>query len=466
MWVFEQLRDLRDRYGYDVAAILSGENGTLVDRFRAAGIPVHAADFDFTANADLLTLPRKVVRLIRLLRRERFDIIQTHLFHSMVIGRITAWLADVPVRFSMIAGPFHLEAYTPRWIDRFTCWMETRTIASCEFTRTLYRQMGVPERRLAVIYYGPDETKFDPTGTWPADVRAEFAWPSDTPLIGMIAYFYPVLPNNRWIPTAVHGRSVKSQEDLIRAMPLVMREFPQAKLLLVGSGWEQGGKEYRQQMHRLVGELGLTRAVLFTGFRSDVPALLRAFDVSVQPSLNENLGGTIESLLMQCPTVATRVGGMVDAVVDGETGVLANPSDPASLAEAILKVLRDPIGAKALGVAGRDRMLQGFTLRSTVDSLSDLYESSVRDDRRGYRLWVRICRLPFGFSLCLLIVMRYCFLDAWLLSLWDTGWRPWRRNALRIFPGRMLLYRFYTFVGRHRRVSASSGGSLRSKTRS
>ena len=175
-WVFEQLRELRDRYDYDVSAILSGDQGTLVDRFRAAAIPTHAVSFDFTSNSDLLSLPRKVLDLARLLARERFDVIQTHLFHSMVLGRIAAWFADVPVRFSMIAGPFHLEAYTPRWIDRYTRWIDTTTIASCDYTRTLYRRMGVPEGRLAVIYYGPDESKFDPSATIPANLRAEFGW--------------------------------------------------------------------------------------------------------------------------------------------------------------------------------------------------------------------------------------------------------------------------------------------------
>src|SRR6185295_16954033 len=110
----------------------SGRHGSLVDRLRAASITVHAMDFAFASARDLLTLPSKVLALARLFRRERFDIVQTHLFHSMVIGRIAAWIADVPARFSMVAGPFHLEAYTPRWIDAWTCWMDTTIIASCE----------------------------------------------------------------------------------------------------------------------------------------------------------------------------------------------------------------------------------------------------------------------------------------------------------------------------------------------
>jgi glycosyltransferase involved in cell wall biosynthesis len=449
VWVFEQLRDLRDRHGFDVAVILNGERGALVDRFRAASIPVHVADFDFTSNSDLLALPRKVIALIRLLRQQRFDLVQTHLFHSMVIGRIAAWFADVPVRLSMIAGPFHLEAYTPRWIDRFTCWTDTAIIASCDFTRKLYRRMGVPERRLAVIYYGPDETKFDPSRTTPADLRGEFGWTADTPVIGMVAYFYPELPVNRWIPPAVQGRSVKSQEDLVRAAPDILREFPQARIVFVGSGWEEGGGVYLQRMRDLVSELGLDSHVVFTGYRTDIAAVLRAVDVAVQPSLSENLGGTIESLLMEAPTVATAVGGMTDSVVDGQTGVLVRPSDPPALAEGILRLLRDPAAARGYGVAGRARMLARFTLRSTVDDLATLYRKELDRRPAGYRPIVGAARLMTGALLCLAIVGRYCLLDSWILRRWDQGWRPWRRNVLAIVPVTWLRYRLYAFIGRH-----------------
>ena len=448
VWVFEQLRDLRDRYGYDVSVILNGNKGTLVDYFRTAAIPVHASDFDFTSNLDLLSLPRKVIGLVRLLRREQFDIIQTHLFHSMVIGRIAAWFADVPVRISMIAGPFHLEAYTPRWIDRYTCWMDTTIIASCELTQTFYRKMGVAKKRLTVIYYGPDEAKFNPATTVPTNLCAEYGWSPDTPLIGMVAYFYPELSKNRWMPPALHGRSVKSQEDLIRAAPLVLQELPRAKFLLVGSGWEEGGQTYLQRMRELVAEFKLEQSIIFTGFRTDVAAILAALSVSVQPSLSENLGGTIELLLMECPTVATRVGGMTDSIVDGETGVLVNPSDHEFLARGILRLLSDPIVARQYGKAGRERMLANFTLRRTVDRLADLYEQKLELLRAGYRPHVIAVRFVIGSLFCLLIVLRYALLDAWILRSWDQGWRPWRSNVLSIVPKRRWFYRL--FAGRRR----------------
>jgi glycosyltransferase involved in cell wall biosynthesis len=447
VWVFEQLRELRDRFGHDVSVILNGPSGTLVDRFKGAGIPVLVADFDFLGVSDLFALPKKILALSSLLRRERFDVVQTHLFHSMVIGRIGAWLADVPVRLSMVAGPFHLEAYTPRWIDGATQWMDTALIPSCEWTRKLYMSLGVRERRLEVIYYGPDENKFDPANHQAADLRREFGWRDDGPLIGMIAYFYAELGTNRWTPPAVQGRSVKCQSDLIRAMPEILKQFPGARLLLVGSGWEEAGRQYLAKMQSLVRDLGLADRVTFTGYRTDVPEILRALDVTVQASLSENLGGTIEGLLMEAPMVATRVGGLVDSVIDGETGILVAPDDPGALARGILTLLRDPERARRLARQGRRLMLDRFTLRTTAESENALYRRLLQRSPGGYQLHRTFARLFVGAATCGYLAARYRLIDASLLPRLDSGWRPW--HFLRL---RLLILRFVNaLIGRLRR---------------
>lgn len=438
LWVFEQLRDLRDRFGYDVSVILNGNSGTLVDRFRAAGIRVLVSDFEFLATADLFALPKKILALAAILKRERFDVVQTHLFHSMVIGRIAAWLADVPVRLAMIAGPFHLEAYTPRWIDGSTQWMETALIPSCGLSRDLYMSMGVAKERLSVIYYGPDETAFDPSQHAADDLRGEYGWPPDTPLIGMVAYFYAELGTNRWTPPSVHGRSVKCHGDLIKAMPHILKEFPSAKLLLVGKAWEEGGRQYLAKLEALVADLGLSDSVKFTGYRKSVPATLKSLDVAVQASLSENLGGSIEALLMECPTVATRVGGLVDSVIDGETGVLVTPADPADLARGILKLLRDPKMGRELGQRGRRLMLERFTLRRTVEDEHRLYERLRREAPAGYRKSRTALRTILGAGVCGYLGFRYLVVDSRILPKWDAGWRPWHFTRARYRIARIL----------------------------
>jgi glycosyltransferase involved in cell wall biosynthesis len=444
----EQLRELRDQHGFDVTAIVSGESGGLIEKLRIEEIPYHSHDFGFGGIADIWALPSKIIGLAKLFRRERFDIVQTHLFHSMVIGRLAAWLADVPVRLAMIAGPFHLEAPIPRWIDRWTCWMDNVLIGSCKFTNDLYRSMGVRNERLALVYYGPDEEKFDLHETKPAAIREEYGWAPNTPLIGMIAYFYPPLYASRWTPPALHNRAIKGHEYLIRAVPTILAEFPDAKVLLVGSGWGDAGDEHMRAMQNLVASLGLEHSVIFTGFRSDVHNILRTLSVSVQPSLNENLGGTIEALLMECPLVAASVGGMVDSVLDGQTGVLVEPADADSLATGILRLLRRPDQAQAFAKNGRQLMLERFTLSRTAADLNRLYRLHLeqrREDHLGYRLWVTVGRAFVGTPVVSTLALRLMIVESYLLPAWEAGWRPWNmQKSLR--KARLAPYYLYGWV--------------------
>jgi hypothetical protein len=275
-------------------------------------------------------------------------------------------------------------------------------------------------------------------------LRRQYGWPDSTPLVGMIAYFYTELGVNRWTPPAVQGKALKGHEDLIRAAPIVLRECPETRFVLVGKGWHEGGNAVLTRMQQLVAELGLQDSIVFTGFRRDIPAIYRDLDVAVQPSLNENLGGTIESLLMECPTVATRIGGLTDSVLDGETGVLVNPADPSSLAEGILRLLRDPVGARRLATAGRAHMLARFTLRTTVRELDALYRRLSKSG--GYRPTTRLCRLVLAAFFCSGVAVRFLFLDAYLLPRWDNGWRPWHVRSW--LSPRMWLYRGYALLGR------------------
>jgi len=421
-WMVEQLCGLRDDYGYEVTAIISQGPGPLSEHLRANAIPIYEWDFRILDPRSLLTLPVRTLRLAQLFRRERFDVVQSHLWLSMVVGRIAAWLADVPVRVSMIPHPIHLEAPASRAIDQATCWMESTLIASCELTRTLYRELGVEEDRLALIYYGPDASRFDPHRIEPVDLRPEYGWGPETRLIGNVAYFYWRGPGTRWNPPTFSVGGFKGQEDIIRAAPAVLREASEARFLLIGSGAGAEGERFFESMQALVRELGLEEQVVFPGYRADSPGIIRTLAVSVQAALSENLGGTVESLLLERPMVATRVGGMVDSVRPGETGVLVEPNDPASLAEGILTLLRDPAEAERLGQAGRALMLERFTLERTVADLDAVYRRALWRGgvrQRGYRPWVSLGRFLRFLPVALYLLIRLCAVDALLLPLLD-----------------------------------------------
>jgi glycosyltransferase involved in cell wall biosynthesis len=416
-WMCEQLRELRDQCGFEVAAIVSGVSGRLVDRLDAEAIPHFATNFEFNSLRAVLRAPRTILRIAFCLRRERFDIVQTHVFVSMVFGRIAGWLADVPVRVSMISGPFHLKAHSSRWIDRSTHWMETALVPSCEESLRLCREMGVAEEKLNLIYYGADEHRFDPVSTPPINIRQQFGWSQDTPVICMVAYFYPRFSATRWRPPFVHGRAPKGHEDLVKAAPTVLAQFPSAKILLVGSGQSAAGTAYMEEIKELVRHMNLEESITFAGFQPNINSLLREVDVAVQPSLDENLGGTLEALLMECPLVATRVGGMVDTVRDKETGLLVNPASPRELADAIIQLLSNPEQARALGRAGRELTLKRFTLRRTASDLAELYQRLLAKEerRRGfYKPLTSLRRMILAVPILLYLAIRLFFVDTFL----------------------------------------------------
>lgn len=392
-WVHEQLRELRAR-GHVVSAVIPNADGTLADRLRADDIPFHLADLDIFGTGSMIGAARRVLGLARLLRRLRPDVVQYHVFASIITGRLAAWLADVPVRFSMIPGPYYLEAPGLSGVDVLTATFDTRVIASCEYTRTLYQQRGIAREHVELIYYGQDADRFVPERADGNVVRRELGISSNTRVVGDVAYFYAPMPDGPFTPPHLVHRGIKGHDVLLEAAAMVLAEATDTVFLLVGSGWGPDGETYRQQLQARAVELGIAHAVRFTGSRSDIPDTLAALDVSVQCSLNENLGGSIESLLMARPLVASSVGGLVDAVIHERTGLLVPPSNASALAAAILRLLRDRQLAMALGEEGRRHALARFTLESTADHLDALYQRETIHRRdNGYALWRLLWRL-------------------------------------------------------------------------
>lgn len=385
-WMHEQVRELRAR-GYNATGAIAGASGTLAPRFDRDGIAYEVLDLDLFAGRNRFAAAKTVITLARLFRRLRPDIVQSHLFPSIITTRLAAWLADVPVRFSMIPGPYYLECPGLREVDTRTARLDTKVIASCERTRELYETQGVPRDHVELIYYGQDVHRLDPAAADGARVRRELGIAPDRPVVGDVAYFYPPQADGPFTPPHLVGRGVKGHEVLLRAVPLVLAEVPDALFLLVGEGWGADGAAYQRRLEALAADLGVAHAVRFTGARHDIPDTLAAFDISVQCSLNENLGGSIESLLMQRPFIATAIGGLVDAVIHERTGLLVPPDDAPALARAIVRLLHDRPLARRLASQGHEYALEMFTLNKAIDQLDALYTRELRSAAPGYRLW-------------------------------------------------------------------------------
>ena len=162
----------------------------------------------------------------------------------------------------------------------------------------------------------------------------------------------------------------KGHEDLIEAAGLVAREIPDVRFLLVGH--DAGAMaEVRNQIARL----GLEMHVILAGSRADAPGIFASSTLAVHPSHQEGFpNAVLEAMAAGKAVVAAASGGTVEAVEDGRTGILVPPRNPEALAEAVLRLLRDPARAQRMGEAGRARVQVEFSLERMVRSYQDLYD--------------------------------------------------------------------------------------------
>ena len=366
------------RRDFEVVAIIDSSPGDLAARLTSLGIRHHRVPMYLGAGLDrlrpllyLLSLPWTVLRLAWILRRERIDVAHSHVYVANLVTRLACAIARVP-HVAGIAGPRHLEARLTRAVERATGRLDQVVACGCDYAATLCRDVGVPASRITTIYYGAHAPDFDPAAVDAQAFRHELGLAPGTPLVGLIAHFYPPMRGAQ-APPATYGVGLKGHDIFLAAARLVARELPAARFVLIGAGPNALGERYRQALIASCRDDGFADRVFFPGHRDDLSRILASFDVAVQCARTEGLGGTIEALLMARPTVATEVGGMPEAVRHEQTGLLVPASDSPALAAAILRLLRDDATARRLAANGRALMLDRFTLARTGSDLAALY---------------------------------------------------------------------------------------------
>lgn len=375
---FADICDEVRRQGHDVCAIIDSGEGNLSARLTRLGIRHHRVAMEFAGHLDRSRplfygagLPFAALQIARILRRERIDIAHSHIFVGNLVTRAACRVTRTP-HATAAAGPRHLEAPVTRRIEQLTWRFDDAIIAGCEYIADLYRDFGAPADRVHTIYYGPPAERFDPARVDATIFRRDLGVAPGVPLVGLVAHFYPPMEGVQ-APPATRRVGLKGQEHFIAAARIVARRFPEARFVLVGSGSNARGEAYRQSLIEACRRDGFD-AMLFSPHRVDIAETLASLDIAVQCALTESLGGTVEALLMERPTIATRVGGMPEAVRHEETGLLVPPADPPALAVAIERFLANREEAARLGRAGRRLMLDRFTLARTGQDLSALYD--------------------------------------------------------------------------------------------
>ena len=301
---------------------------------------------------------RLVGRLLKLLRKERPDVLHSYLFHANMVSRVVGRLARVPIilnseRSVNQDGGFRM--FVNHRTHRLATAVETNSEAGKSY---VLRRLGADPSKVFLVHQGVDtlnSVSQDASG-----VRRALGLDPEALVVGFVGRLHPV----------------KGLSYCVRAFSTVVRELPEARLVLVGDGPE------RAQLERLCDVEGVFDRVLFLGQRPDVAQIMSAMDVLVLPSLAEGLSRVVlEAMAMGKPVVATRVGGQSEAVVDGATGLLVLPAEPGALAQALLKVLSDRTVARQMGAEGRARVESWFSVDHAVSRYEQLYPSLLASGR-------------------------------------------------------------------------------------
>ena len=336
-------RAARDRG--DVVSFVAPREGQFARAARAERFDVAFVDVGRTYRVG------GALRLARLLRRERADILHTH---ALAASNALSRLAGRAARVSIVSHLHIANHFRPATrvvlatLDNVTARWSAALIAVSEETRRAYVRQGYPDR-IAVVHNGVDVAAADANG-----VRAELGLDAAAPVVAEV------------------GRlcEVKGQRELIEAIAQV----PDARLVLVGADLERGGG-FRRALERRARELGVAERVVFTGHRDDAARLLAAADVVALPSWTEGLPLVVlEAMAQKRAVVATPVGGTPEVVEDGETGLLVPPRDPDALAAALRRVLADEDLRRRLGEAGHQRVRERFSAEAAAARVLEIYD--------------------------------------------------------------------------------------------
>lgn len=324
---------------------------TLGLELRKEGLPLHfLGDGRFN--------PATLAKLIRLIRKERIQVLHLTDFGASTFGRLAGSFTRTPAIVQVIS---HHSEYTARG---FPPYVELAYRALAPFTsRALaispsvkefsVRHMGFAPDDVEVLYYPlPSHSFAEPSPGSVTELRERLGIATGDPVIGAVTRFHPV----------------KGINFLVDAFARLSRSYPRARLILVGRGPEE------ERLRRQVRELGIDQQVVFTGFQRDVQRFVKLFHVSVVPSLEEGFGlVALESLALGVPVVASRLGGLPEVVTHGKTGLLVEPADADAIAGAIARILENGELHRCMSEAG-PTAAQRYSLDGYAGRLTEIYQ--------------------------------------------------------------------------------------------
>jgi glycosyltransferase involved in cell wall biosynthesis len=331
---------------------LSGE-GPLLEWYAEADIPVHVLPMTRLYGRDAWRRGRELAGLVR---RYGVQVVHAHDFYSNVFAAPWARVSGA----AFIASRRWWEGSDRRlrrWANRCSYVFADRVLANSPGVAELLS--GVERVRRSSVIMIPnflDDGAFEvPPAGWREHLAADLALPADVLVVGAVASLSPI----------------KDHATLLRAAAALMTRWPQLHVVLVGA--DNGS---RSDLELLAARLDIGQRVRFAGLRPSQPSAHHLFDISTLTSVSEGLPNSVlEAMAAARPVVATSVGAVPDAVVDGETGFLVPAGDDAALAARLATLLADEELRRRMGDAGRQRARDQYSAAVAVSRLLEVYEA-------------------------------------------------------------------------------------------
>ena len=335
----------RERFDLTIAYGL----GYPLDR-EFAGLDLPVRHLSMSRKISPLVNLRGFFQIRRLIKQGRFDVVCTSCSIAGLMGRIAAALAQVPTRIHVLhvyaSRPYQNKAKQMiyRWIERGLDRITTRYIAVSEAAKLYGVNTGIMSAdKVDVVFNAVESTSA--CGRSGEEMRRLLGLEEQARVVGTLGRY----------------EDQKGIRYILEAAPAVLARQPETRFLIVGDG------PLRPELEALARSLKIDHAVRFTGWRDDVPDVLRVMDLFCLASLWETFGLVlVEAMLAGLPVVATRVDAVPEVVADEETGVLVPPADPPALAGAILRLIEDGEEAGRMGAAGLERARRLFSMDAMV----------------------------------------------------------------------------------------------------
>ncbi|MFN0159341.1 MAG: glycosyltransferase family 4 protein [Bacteroidota bacterium] len=301
--------------------------------------------------------PVAIWQLRTVMRRQSIDII--HCQHSRDIATIVPATRlsgrPIPIVLSKRVGSYVMKKDL---FHQFTYARVSKVLAVSEvIRRNVLNTTPMTPERVITLHDAIDTSTFSLERVERRRVRDEFSISDQTVLIGIVGRFSPG----------------KGHEELLEAASILRKRHSNVHFMIVGEA-SHGEEAYMHGIRNLCTTLRLDDIITFTGFRKDVPNVMAAFDIFAFPSHAESFGVVlIEAMALERPVVSTNCDGVLDIVVDGETGLHVNPKSGNELADALERLIKYQTLREEMGKRGRKRVEEMFNQTKQMDKLEEIY---------------------------------------------------------------------------------------------